>query len=73
MLEGMRLICTLNADLSQLAGGLQIKAGPVGTRFYRVDFDVCVYFGGTQLHAKIQWKERVSVSSSDNPSPLTKP
>ncbi|KIM20151.1 hypothetical protein M408DRAFT_30596, partial [Serendipita vermifera MAFF 305830] len=57
-LEGMRLICTLNANLSTLAGGLQIKSGPRGKRFYQVDYDVCVYFGGTQLRAKLEWKER---------------
>ncbi|KIM26383.1 hypothetical protein M408DRAFT_192539 [Serendipita vermifera MAFF 305830] len=56
--RGMRLICTLNANLSTLAGGLQIKNGPRGKRFYRVDYDVCVYFGGTQLRAKLEWKER---------------
>lgn len=57
VMKGMRRICTLNADLSALAGGLQIKSGPRGTSFYRVDYEVCVYFGGTQLRAKLQWKE----------------
>jgi hypothetical protein len=59
-LEGMRLICTLNANLSQLAGGLRVTTGRRGKRFYRIDYDVCVYFGGTQLRANLQWKERVS-------------
>ncbi|KIM20156.1 hypothetical protein M408DRAFT_334112 [Serendipita vermifera MAFF 305830] len=56
--KGMRLICTLNADLSALAGGLQIKNGARGQTFYRVDYDVCVYFKGTQLRAKLEWKEK---------------
>ena len=68
----MRLICTLKSDLSALAKGLQIQTGPHGKKFYRVDYDVCVYFGGTQLHAKLQWKERVSNLTSRNLSPLTK-
>jgi hypothetical protein len=68
----MRLICTLNADLSALAGALQIASGPLGKRFYRVDYEVCVYFGGTQLRAKLQWKERVSTFTSLNPSLFTK-
>ena len=68
----MRLICTLNADLSALAGGLQIATGPRKKKFYRVDYDVCVYFGGTQLRAKLQWKEKVSPSISRNPFLLTK-
>ncbi|KIM26380.1 hypothetical protein M408DRAFT_330575 [Serendipita vermifera MAFF 305830] len=58
ILNGMRLICTLNANLSALAGGLQTMTGRNGKRFYRVDYDVCVYFGGTQLRAKLQWKEK---------------
>ncbi|KIM20653.1 hypothetical protein M408DRAFT_333864 [Serendipita vermifera MAFF 305830] len=58
VMKGMRLICTLNADLSALAGGLQIKSGPRGRKFYRVDYEVCVYFGGTQLRAKLQWREK---------------
>ncbi|KIM26381.1 hypothetical protein M408DRAFT_192451 [Serendipita vermifera MAFF 305830] len=63
-LNGMRLICTLNADLSALAGGLQIRTGLRGTKFYRVDYDVCVYFGGTQLRAKLQWKEKGGLRES---------
>ncbi|KIM26376.1 hypothetical protein M408DRAFT_330567 [Serendipita vermifera MAFF 305830] len=58
VLKGMRHICTLNANLSPLVGGLQVKDGPRGTKFYRVDYDVCIYFGGTQLRAKLEWKEK---------------
>lgn len=57
VLEGMRLICTLNADLSAVSGALQMREGPKGKSFYRVDYAVCIYFGGTQLRAAIQWKE----------------
>ena len=67
----MRLVCTLNADLSALAGGLKIQTGPHGERFYRVDYNVCVYFGGTQLRAYLQWKERVSTFACHNMSMLT--
>jgi hypothetical protein len=63
-MNGMRLVCALNADLSALAGALEIVNGPRGTRFYRVDFEVCVYFGGTQLRATLQWKENVSTRNS---------
>ncbi|KIM23519.1 hypothetical protein M408DRAFT_332344 [Serendipita vermifera MAFF 305830] len=63
-LKGMRLICTLSANLSALARGLQIKNGPQGTKFYRVDYNVSVYFGGTQLRAKLQWKEKGSLCES---------
>lgn len=58
VLKGMRPICTLNADLSALVGGLQRKEGLGAKGFYRIDYDVCVYFGGTQLRAKLQWREK---------------
>ncbi|KIM26377.1 hypothetical protein M408DRAFT_330568 [Serendipita vermifera MAFF 305830] len=64
VLKGMRLICTLNADLSALEGGLQMMNGPRGTKFYRVDYNVCVYFGGTQIRAKLQWKEKGVIRES---------
>jgi len=69
----MRLICTLTADLSALARGLQTERnGFFGKKYYRVDYNVCVYFGGTQLYAKLEWKEKVSTSASHSPSLLTK-
>jgi len=71
-MNGMRLICILNADLSALTGALKIQSGERGKRFYRVDYDVCVYFGGTQLRANIQWKEKVSNFSYRLSSLLTK-
>jgi hypothetical protein len=62
----MRLVCTLNADLSALAGALQIQTGKRGKMFYRVDYNVCVYFGGTQLRANLQWKENVGTFAFRN-------
>jgi hypothetical protein len=66
----MRLICILKADLSSLAGDLQLHNGKKrifkkdGKPFYRVDYHLCVYFGGTQLSAKLQWKDNVSTFAS---------
>ncbi|KIM20155.1 hypothetical protein M408DRAFT_334111 [Serendipita vermifera MAFF 305830] len=57
VIKGMRLICTLCADLSALAKGLRVVNGFRGKRHYRVDYIVCVYFGDTQLRATLQWKE----------------
>jgi hypothetical protein len=70
--KGMRLICTLNADLSALAGALRVQTGKRGKTFYRVDYNVCVYFGGTQLRANLQWKEDVRTFSSSSRTSLTK-
>ena len=69
----MHLICILKADLSALAGGLQITNGLRGKQFYRVDYQVCVCFVGPQLRAKLQWKEKVSTFASRTPSLLTEP
>ena len=67
----MGVICTLNAEVSALAAALGIQAEPHGKKFYRVDYDVYVYFGGTQLRAKLQWKEGVSTFISCNPFLVT--
>ena len=59
-LPQVRTLCTLRADLSRLRGSLKRLTGPNG-QYYRVDFEVVVRFGGTQLQATIQWKEGVRV------------
>jgi hypothetical protein len=77
IVKGMSHVCTLNADLSSLAGALQPQDGKKrifkkdGKPFYRVDYDVCVYFGGTQLRAKLQWMDNVSTFASLLASLLT--
>jgi len=68
----MRLIYTLNADLFALAGALKIQTGEKGKQFYRVDYNVCVDFGGTQLRTNLQWNERVSAFAYRLPSLLIK-
>jgi hypothetical protein len=78
IVKGMSRICTLKADLSALAGALQPQEGKKrifkrnGKPFYRVDYYVCVYFGGTQLRANLQWKDNVSPFASPLTSLLTK-
>ncbi|KAG8764729.1 hypothetical protein FRC20_007523 [Serendipita sp. 405] len=53
----MRHIGTLKADLSGLKGALREETGSTGKSFYRVDYQVAINLGGTQLQAKLQWKE----------------
>jgi hypothetical protein len=43
-----------------------MQLGKRGKRFYRVDYDVCVYFGGTQLRANLQWKDNVGTFTFRN-------
>lgn len=56
----MRLLCTLTADLSAIAPSLQQKRVLHGKMYYQVEFDVCVFFGGTQVRARLQWYDKVS-------------
>ncbi|KIM25132.1 hypothetical protein M408DRAFT_316623 [Serendipita vermifera MAFF 305830] len=53
----LKHLCILTANLSGLKYSLQRKIGPKG-EYYQVEFWVAVQFGGTQLHARLQWKER---------------
>jgi hypothetical protein len=62
-LSDMRTLCTMTADLTGLRGSLRRQAGPSGV-YYKVDFEVAVRFGGTQLQATIQWKEGVRAEGS---------
>ncbi len=55
-------VCTLTADLSGLQNSLKVQKGPEGQDFWRVDFKVIVFFGGTTLKARLAWNEGVSIS-----------
>ena len=50
-------LCTIEADLSRAP-----KAKGKGS-FYRVDCDIILLFGTTELKAQLAWKEKVSVVS----------
>ncbi|PVF99199.1 hypothetical protein CPB86DRAFT_315495 [Serendipita vermifera] len=49
--------CLVMADLSGLVSSLSIRQGMNGHQYWHVDFDIVVTYNGTQLRAKIQWKE----------------
>lgn len=66
LLPNMRRVCTLKADLSGLARSLKVQKGPRGQDFWRVEHSVAVLFGGTQLRARLQWYEGVSLISFHN-------
>ena len=52
-------LCTIEADLSRSPILTRPKATGKGS-FYRVDFDVILLFGMTELQAQVAWKENVS-------------
>ena len=52
------MLCTIEADLSQ-AVVTHPQAKGKGN-FYRVDIDIILLFGRTELKAQVAWKENVS-------------
>ena len=52
-------LCTIEADLSRVPLFPRPKATGKGS-FYRVDYEIVLLFGMTELKALIAWKEKVS-------------
>jgi len=50
-------LCTIEADLSRLPLLPKPKASGKGS-FYRVDYDIVLLFGMTELKAQVAWKEK---------------
>ncbi|CAE6465614.1 unnamed protein product [Rhizoctonia solani] len=40
-----------------LSGALEPKVGANGSKYWRLYFDVCIRFGGTELEAYLEWEE----------------
>ena len=58
LLDNYTMLCTIEADLSQA-----VVTHPQAKRkgnFYRVDIDIILLFGRTELKAQVAWKENVS-------------
>jgi len=54
-------LCNIEADLSHLP--LTPLRGSQGGTYYRVDYDVVLLFGLTELKAMIAWEEEVCLLS----------
>lgn len=59
-LPQMRLICVINANLSGLRDSTKVYRDDQGEQYWKIRFKVAVMFGGTQLRARLIWKENVS-------------
>ncbi|KAH7096190.1 hypothetical protein BKA62DRAFT_720363 [Auriculariales sp. MPI-PUGE-AT-0066] len=59
-LPQFRNVCTVSADLSGLENSLRSMNGIHGRQYWRVDFEVEIFFGQTSLCAKLVWNEGVS-------------
>ena len=57
--EGFRSVCKLKADLSGLRRSLSTYATSVGRPYWRIDFEIEIFFGQTTLCANLVWKEDV--------------
>ena len=59
MADNYTKLCTIEADLSRVPLLPQPKATGKGS-FYKVDYEIILLFGMTELKAQIAWKEKVS-------------
>ncbi|CUA77246.1 Heat shock 70 kDa protein 12B [Homo sapiens] [Rhizoctonia solani] len=56
--NGFQNCCTISADLTNLSGALEPRIGINGNKYWRLYFEVCIRFGGTELEAYLEWEER---------------
>ena len=56
--ENYTKLCTIEIDLSHLPLSPRSKASG-GGNFYRLDYDIVLLFGLTELKAVIAWKQNV--------------
>lgn len=57
LISGIRPVCKIVGDLSNLRSTMRLLTGTNGTRYYKVDYHVEVFFGQTALCAELMWKE----------------
>jgi hypothetical protein len=51
----------IEAHMVNLEGALEHNEGLIGgLEYWEMDVDICFQFGGTELHAWIEWKQNVS-------------
>ncbi|KAG1721510.1 uncharacterized protein EDB91DRAFT_1176212 [Suillus paluster] len=56
-------LCTIHADLQELAQTLRPQKSFLDrSKYYKIEFDVIILFGHTELKAQISWKDKVRVS-----------
>ena len=59
MADNYTQLCTIEVDLSRVPLVPQAKATGKGS-FYRLNYEIILLFGMTELKAQIAWKENVS-------------
>ena len=70
MADNFSELCTIEADLSRVPMLPRSKVTGGGI-FYRVEYDIVLLFGMTELKAQLAWKENVScLHMSFNPTDI---
>ena len=64
LLPNIRHVCTLTANLSGLSKTLKAQRTSKGQDFWKIDYGVKIFFGGTALKARLMWYEGVSIHAS---------
>ncbi|CAE6454000.1 unnamed protein product [Rhizoctonia solani] len=63
--NGFQNCCTISADLANMSGALEPRIGIHGNKYWRLYFEVCIRFGGTELEAYLEWEERGTTRTGD--------
>ncbi len=58
-----KVLCTVTANTQQAAKTLKPQHRPDGRTFYKLDYDVVLLFGLTELQAYVSWKHKVRATS----------
>ncbi|CAE6537624.1 unnamed protein product, partial [Rhizoctonia solani] len=56
-LKAFRKVCTISANLNNLRGALKAGVNPSGSKYWVLNYWVCIRFGGTELESYLEWKE----------------
>ncbi|CAE6446619.1 Heat shock 70 kDa protein 12A OS=Homo sapiens GN=HSPA12A PE=1 SV=2 [Rhizoctonia solani AG-1 IB] len=63
--NGFQNSCTISANLTNLSGALEPRIGVQGNKYWRLYFEVCIRFGGTELEAYLEWEEGGAAHTGD--------
>jgi hypothetical protein len=70
-MPGFSLACTIEADLTNMRGGMNQLSTSAGGTYWALDFEVGILFGTTELAAIVIWKEKnVSIPLSRSLRPI---
>lgn len=56
-LDKFRKVCSISANLNNVRGALEAKTNPSGSKYWKLDYWVCIRFGGTELESYLEWME----------------